>query len=247
MPEPPLLTLSVVIPALDEETDLPRALSSLQNQTRRPSRVIVVDGGSRDRTAEIARDFGATVLKAATRGRGNQTATGIHATTEDIVIVGHADMDFPPDAMDRIRSHLLSHPQCPGGCLGHRFASDGWPYRLIEWFDRRRAAAGESYGDQCQFFRRELLATTGGYPAQPILEDVELSARMRTLGRPAYLNCPVTVSPRRFERVGLVRTLWQNWQFRRVYRRGGSPQPVRSSTDTTRPERTLNDCRHCPR
>jgi rSAM/selenodomain-associated transferase 2 len=221
VPESALLTFAVVIPALNEANGLPLALTSLQQQRVRPDRVIVVDGGSQDRTAEIAQEYGATVLVSAARGRGNQTATGINAATEDVIVVGHADMVFPPDALVRIRCHLLSHPRCPGGCLGHRFATTRWPYRLIEWFDHRRAAAGQSYGDQCQFFRRELLTTADGFPAQPILEDVELAARLRSLGRPAYLNCPVTVSPRRFERLGLVRTLWQNWQFRRAYRRGG--------------------------
>jgi len=221
VPESALLTIAVVIPVLDEENGLPRAMTSLQQQIVPPNCLLVVDGGSRDRTVAIAREYGATVLVSAARGRGNQTATGVNAATEDVVVVGHADMVFPPDALDRIRRHLLSHPRCPGGCLGHRFATDRWPYRLIEWFDHRRAAAGQSYGDQCQFFRRELLTTTGGFPAQPILEDVELSARLRSLGRPAFLNCPVTVSPRRFERLGLVRTLWQNWHFRRAYQRGG--------------------------
>lgn len=221
MPESPLLTLAVVIPVLNEARGLPVALTSLQQQTVRPGGVIVVDGGSWDYTPEIARESGATVLTSEARGRGNQTAAGVNAATQDIVVVGHADMVFPPDALDRIRGHFLSHTRCPGGCLGHRFDSDHWPYRLIEWFDRRRAVAGHSYGDQCQFFRRTALATVGGFPAQPILEDVELSARLRSLGRPAYLDCPVTVSPRRFERLGVVRTLWQNWRFRRAYRRGG--------------------------
>ncbi len=221
MPESPLLTLAVVIPVLNEASGLPATLTSLQQQTVRPDCIIVVDGGSWDSTTEVACESGATVLASAARGRGNQTAAGVNAATEDIVVVGHADMVFPPDALDRIRRHFLSHPRCPGGCLGHRFASDRWPYRLIEWFDRRRAVAGHSYGDQCQFFRRIVLATVGGFPAQPILEDVELSARLRSLGRPVFLDCPVTVSPRRFERLGVARTLWQNWRFRRAYGRGG--------------------------
>lgn len=221
VPDTALLTLAVVIPVLDEENGLPRAMTSLQHQVSPPNRVFVVDAGSRDRTVAVAREYGANVLVSAARGRGNQTATGVNAATEDVVVVGHADMVFPPDALDRIRRHLLSQPRCPGGCLGHRFASDRWQYRLIEWFDRRRAVTGHSYGDQCQFFRRELLAAVGGYPALPILEDVELSTRLRSLGRPAFLDCPVTVSPRRFERLGVARTLWENWRFRRAYRCGG--------------------------
>lgn len=219
--EPRLPTVAVVIPVLDEENGLPQTLNSLRNQSIPPDRVIVVDGGSRDRTVEVARELGAEVLATATRGRGNQAAVGIAAVTEEVVLVGHADMVFPPDALRRIGRHLLEHPGCPGGSLGHRFDSNRWRYRLVEWFDRRRAESGMSYGDQAQFFRREWLDRAGGFPAQSILEDVELSARLRASGRPACLNCPVTVSPRRFERLGLVRALWQNWQVRRAYRRGG--------------------------
>ncbi len=104
-------------------------------------------------------------------------------------------------------------PATLGSLLDQTQAAD----RLIEWFDRRRARRGHSYGDQAQFFRRGLLE----FPAQPIMEDVELAARLRTLGEPAYLDCPVTVSTRRFERLGLLRTLWQNWRYRHAYRRGG--------------------------
>src|SRR5205823_5618203 len=80
---------------------------------------------------------------------------------------------------------------------------------------------GHAYGDQAQFFRRETLDRAGGFPDQPLLEDVELARRLRTLGRPAYLDRPVTVSARRYERLGWPRVLWANWRLRRLYRRDG--------------------------
>ena len=93
--------------------------------------------------------------------------------------------------------------------------------QLIEWADRVRARRGVSYGDQAQFFRREWLARVGGFPDQPIMEDVELSLRLRVLGRPVSLDVPVTVSARRFADRGWWRVLWANWRFRRAYRRRG--------------------------
>ena len=206
---------------LDEETVLPAALASIQIQSHAADRLIVVDGRSRDRTCEIARGFGAQVLVTQTAGRGNQTATGVAAAAEDVVVVGHADMLFPRDGLESVRQYMLDHPECPGGSLGHRFASDRWEFRVLEWFDACWARRGHAYGDQAKFFRRELFATAGGFPAQPILEDVELAARLHALGTPVYLDWPVLVSPRRFERLGMLRTLWQNWRFRRTYRRGG--------------------------
>jgi hypothetical protein len=113
---------------------------------------------------------------------------------------------------------------------------------VLEWFDARRAKRAYSYGDQAQFFRRELLIGAGGFPAQPILEDVELAARLRMLGQPTYLDCPVTVSPRQFERLGMIRTLWQNWHFRRAYRRGGVAA-TRAIFDRYYPPRRTDDDR----
>ena len=88
----------------------------------------------------------------------------------------------------------------------------------MEWFDRRRGRRGMSYGDQAQFFRREALARAEGFPDHPIMEDIELSRRLRLAGRPAFLDLPVTVSARRFERLGVLRVILENWVFRIAYR-----------------------------
>ncbi len=140
---------------------------------------------------------------------------------EDAVLVAHADMRLPADALAAIRTWLAAHPECPGGCLGHRFDRRTFALGVVEWFDSRRARRGESYGDQGQFFRAGPLRSTGGFPDQPIMEDVELNRRLRSLGVPAYLGVPVTVSSRRFERLGWARVLWTNWLLRRRYRRAG--------------------------
>jgi glycosyltransferase involved in cell wall biosynthesis len=216
------LRLAVVVPALNEAPRLPGVLKSLAAQAAPAERVIVADGGSADGTADAARELGVEVLLVAGRGRGGQVAAAVAALAEDVVLVAHADMTFPPAALEAVRRHLAADPACPGGCLGHRFDSPRRVYRLMEWFDRRRAIRGESYGDQAQFFRRTWLDRAGGFPDQPIMEDVELSRRLRQLGRPAYLDLPVVVSPRRFEARGLVGTLWANGRFRRAYRRGGA-------------------------
>jgi glycosyltransferase involved in cell wall biosynthesis len=210
-------TLAVVMPVLNEAAGLPATLESLLAQTEPAERIIVVDGGSGDGTADIARKLGAEVRVAESAGRGNQIGLGVSGAAEDLIVVAHADMIFPRDALATIRRYMQEHPGCPGGSLGHRFDSRRWRYSVVEWFDRRRARRGYSYGDQAQFFRRDLLE----FPAQPIMEDVEFATRLRSLGEPAYLDCPVMASTRRFERLGLLRTLWQNRRYRRSYRRGG--------------------------
>ena len=215
------LTLAVVVPALNEAGTLPGLLASLAAQTAPADRVVVADGGSADDTVALAWDLGAEVVSAPGRGRGGQVAAALGGLTADAVLVAHADMTLPPGALAAIRRWLAGHPACPGGCLGHRFDRRTLALRVVEWFDRRRARRGASYGDQGQFFRPASLAAAGGFPDQPILEDVELSRRLRAVGPPAYLGVPVTVSARRFERDGWARTVWANWRLRRAYDRDG--------------------------
>jgi len=215
------MRIAVVLPALNEAAVLPRSLDSLQNQSRPPARLVVVDGGSSDDTARVAERSGAEVLVVPGRGRGGQIAAGAAACPEEVIVVAHADMIFPAEALAGIQDHLIRHPACPGGCLGHRFDRANRVLRTIEWWDRRRAMRGHSYGDQAQFVRREILARAGGFPDLPLMEDLELSRRLRHLGRPAYLDRPVTVSARRYERVGWARVMWQNWRLRQVYSRLG--------------------------
>jgi glycosyltransferase involved in cell wall biosynthesis len=208
--------LAVVVPALNEAAALPDTLQSLLPQARPAD--LVVDGGSGDDTVAVARRFGVDTLVAEGRGRGGQVASGLAACAEDVVVVAHADMLFPADALAAVEAYLGRHPNCPGGCLGHQFDRPGWAYRAIEWWDRRRAMRGFSYGDQAQFFRRAALE----FPDLPLMEDVELARRLRRIGRPAYLDRPVTVSGRRYERVGWPRAMWANWRLRRLYRRDGA-------------------------
>jgi glycosyltransferase involved in cell wall biosynthesis len=215
------LSLAVVIPSFNEAARLAATLESLRAQSDPPDRVVVVDGGSSDPTSQIAEEAGTELLVERGRGRGGQVAAGVARVSEEVVLVAHGDMLFPPGALAAIRHALTAHPACPGGSLGHSFDSRRWIYRLIERADRMRAIRGTSYGDQAQFFRREWLARASGFPDQPIMEDVELSRRIRALGRPAYLDLPVTVSARRFEERGWWRVLWENWTFRRAYSRRG--------------------------
>jgi rSAM/selenodomain-associated transferase 2 len=212
------VTLAVIVPALNEEQNLPGLFASLERQSAPAERVIVADGGSADGTVAVACRHGARVVSAPGRGRGGQVTAALEQVTEDVVLVAHADMRLPADALAAIRTWLAEHPGCPGGCLGHRFDRRTPVLWLVEWYDRRRAGRGLSYGDQGQFFRRNLLQTAGGFPDQPIMEDVELSRRLQSLGTLAYLDVPVMVSTRRFERLGWARVLWTNWGLRRRYR-----------------------------
>ncbi|MEX0977332.1 MAG: glycosyltransferase family 2 protein [Pirellulales bacterium] len=210
--------MAVIIPTLNEEAALGKTLDSIVPQTTDGDCVIIADGGSVDRTLNLAQSYGATILSVGRRGRGTQIAAALNHVDECIVLIVHADMVVPAGALSAIRRGLDEHPDCPGGCLGHRFDSTSRLLRLTEWWDERRARRGFPFGDQAQFFRRKLLNRQGGFPDQPIMEDVELSRRLRRIGRPIYLDCPTLVSARRFARLGWCRTILANFVLRLVYR-----------------------------
>lgn len=211
-------SVAVLIPTLNEERSLPETLRSLQDQSHPPDRVLICDFASTDGTVAVARHFGVEVVSCPLGGRGNQIARGLEHVREEIVVVAHADMLFPSDAMERICREFSQNPLCPGGCLGHRFDRSSMWLRWVERFDFWRAAKrGIAYGDQAQFFRTSWLQQVGGFPKQRLMEDIELSRRLKKLGRPVYLDCPVTVSARRFQELGLLRTLISNLTFRVVY------------------------------
>jgi rSAM/selenodomain-associated transferase 2 len=212
------MRLAVVIPALNEAKTLAATLDSLCAQKDPLVEIVVVDGGSKDGTPALAEERGVRVIAAPKRGRGCQIAVAVSDISAAVVLVVHADMIVPPHALSLIREKLLAEPTCPGGCLGHRFNSPRRIYRWIEWWDRRRARKGCSYGDQAQFFCRALLQSQGGFPDQPVMEDIEFCRRLARLGRPAYLDAPVIVSTRRFERRGWLKTVLSNWWLRLVYR-----------------------------
>ncbi len=215
------MRIAVIIPTLNEEAALGKTLESIMPQTADGDRVIVADGGSTDRTRELASRHGATVMPLDCRGRGTQIVQALRAVDACVILVLHADMIVPAGALSAIRQALVERPECPGGCLGHRFDSSSRLLRLTEWWDRHRARRGISYGDQAQFFRREMLDRQGGFPDQPIMEDVELSRRLRCLGNPVYLDHPALVSARRFTQLGWCRTILANCMLRIVYRMFG--------------------------
>lgn len=214
------IDLALVVPTLNEREHLPRLLESAFNQTEPFDDVIIADGGSSDGTPSLAASAGARVVHS-TPGRGIQVAAAVKQMTAKAILVLHADVRCDRRTAETIRRHLVDNPNSPGGCLGHRFDCRSLLVRMVEIADRRRARRGVSYGDQGQFFRRDLLDRVGGFPAMPIMEDVELSQRLQRLGMPAYLDLPVLCSRRGFERLGVFGTVLRNHRLRKLYRDRG--------------------------
>jgi rSAM/selenodomain-associated transferase 2 len=191
-------SLTIVVPVLNEASILENCLGSVGRMSPRPDELIVVDGGSTDGTCEIASRLGATVISTE-RGRGRQIAAGAWAARSEVVLVLHADCEVLPDTGSRIFAALNARPETIGGAVGQRFSPDALGLDMIECLNEVRALFfGLSFGDQGQFFRRAAVMAWGGFPPLPLMEDVELSLRLRAAGPTVYLGSGLVCSGRRW-------------------------------------------------
>ena len=214
--------LSIVVPALDEAPNLERLLPDLVARCSRDE-VIVVDGGSRDASAEVVRRFPTVRLIESPRGRARQMNAGAAAARGDALLFLHADTALPDGATSAI-ARALADPAVVGGRFDVRFTSSRWPFRVIAAFmNRRSRLSGISTGDQAIFVTRGAFAALGGYPDIPLMEDIELTRRLKRLGTLASLDLRVTTSSRKWERDGILRTVLLMWSLRFLYFCGVSP------------------------
>lgn len=196
------MKIAVVIPAVDEAQTITAAVESASVPG---VDVLVVDGGSRDGTPELARAAGARVL-ACERGRARQLRAGVEATGGEAVLLLHADSRLAPGWVDGVQD-ALADPSVVGGAFRLRFDDAHPGFRLLEWGVRLRVALfGLPYGDQAIFARRRVLDAVGGVPEVPLMEDVDLVRALRRQGRLRVLPLPVWTSGRRHRAGGLLRT-----------------------------------------
>lgn len=201
-------SLTVVIPALDEEENIGDAIESAHAVG--DVDIIVADGGSHDRTLEVARARGARVVSANGRGRAAQMNAAAARARGDILLFLHADSRLPAGFAREAR-RILAHPGVAAGAFRLGIADPARRYRWIEALvDFRARALGLPYGDQALFMKRGLFERLGGFDEQPILEDVDMIRRLRRCGRVVIADSTVTTAARRWQNLGIVRTTLLN-------------------------------------
>jgi rSAM/selenodomain-associated transferase 2 len=216
------MRLAIVIPALDEAANLSWLLPDLARGCP-GAEIVVVDGGSRDDTAAVvARQPGPRLLASA-RGRALQMNHGARATEGDTLLFLHADTRLPDGAAGAIEQ-TLAEPGVVAGRFDVRFDNERPLFRVIAWFmNTRSRASGICTGDQAIFVRRADFEAVGGYPDIPLMEDIELSRRLKRRGRLRALRLRVTTSARKWEREGPLRTIGLMWALRFLHFCGVAP------------------------
>jgi rSAM/selenodomain-associated transferase 2 len=222
------MTISVIIPTLNEERNLPRTLACLDASTF--LEIIIVDGGSTDGTLNLAQQSCARTANAriitAPQGRARQMNEGAIASQGETLLFLHADTQLPSQAA-RIVELALASPDAVGGRFDVRFDSpSAWGQVISAFMNRRSRLTGIATGDQALFVRRQVFELLGGFSEIPLMEDIEFSRRLQQAGRFVALQNTVVTSFRRWDAQGPLTTILLMWTLRFLYWTGVSPHTL---------------------
>ena len=211
--------VSFVIPVLNEEGAVADLLRDLR-QRYPHSQLIVVDGGSRDRTVALALPLCDQLLLMAT-GRARQMNLGGQVACMPYVCFLHAD-SRPGVSASALEAYLVARPAW--GFCRVRLSGERLPFRIIEWFmNQRSRITAVATGDQMVFVQKTVFDESGGFDDIPLMEDVAYCKRLRRLQAPVIIEAPVLTSSRRWEESGVVPTVLRMWLLRLAYFLGVAP------------------------
>ncbi len=214
------MKISVVIPVINEFNQIRQSIALAWQAGA--DEVVVVDGGSTDRTRELAIEMNC-VFEESISGRAVQMNRGAAVAVGDVLLFLHADNSLAPGACDQIRELFRTTEHKFGG-FRQEIQSQSNAFRWIELGNETRLVRqGLIYGDQAMFINRDLFEQLGGFPEIELMEDFKFSISLRKFGKPALLDGPTLVSARRWERNGWIRQTILNWSLSFAFRMGASP------------------------
>lgn len=184
--------------------------------------VLLIDGGSTDASVLLAQAAGLEVL-ASDLGRAHQMNAGAAYSQGELLLFLHADCHLPKGFPESLLVPMARSNRCWGRfnvTLEGRSKLLPIIASLMNW---RSSLTGIATGDQGIFVRRATFERLGGFPNQPLMEDIELSRKLLKHSRPVCLKTRLTTSGRRWDERGALRTIWLMWQLRWAYWRGANP------------------------
>lgn len=228
-PDAPHL-ISIIIPVLNEEPGIAATLCELEPIARRPDvEIIVSDGGSGDGTVTTIEKFNfAQAVLCQQANRGFQMNQAARMAKGDILFFLHADVKLPKDAIESV-SKAMANDGISGGCFQIRFPTDlSLSLQMVAWgINLRTRLFKTATGDQAIFVRRKVFNEIGGYKTYPLMEDIALFSQMKRLGKVAVLDEKVEISPRRWLKYGVWRTVMLMYLLRFGYWLGVHPEKLK--------------------
>ena len=219
------MRLAIIIPVLDEAATIEAALARLAPLRARGATVIVVDGGSNDGTPANAAPQADRVI-ASPRGRALQMNAGARdaaAAGADVLLFLHADTQLPAEA-DRVVLRELANSDRCWGRFDVRLDAAGWSLRMVEsLMNWRSRLTGIATGDQAIFVERSAFLALDGFAALPLMEDIDFCRRAKRLSAPVSLRERVVTSARRWQQLGVWRTVALMWWLRLAFFFGADP------------------------
>jgi rSAM/selenodomain-associated transferase 2 len=223
------MRISVIIPARNEAAVISQTLASLQPLREEGHQLILVDGGSEDGTPGLAQPLVDRLLTAPA-GRASQMNAGAAIASGDLLWFVHADTRIPPHAAQLILGSTGETDRW--GRFDVRLSGQHPLLRIVERaMNLRSRVTGIATGDQGIFVERRLFEQVGGFSDIPLMEDIDLSKRLRTIKRPACLRQSLVASSRRWERRGILRTIALMWTLRLAWSVGVPPERLAAIYD----------------
>jgi len=215
--------VAVIVPVFNEARVLPSLIGQLQHLNI--DELIIVDGGSTDATCNLLAQSGLRWV-VSKPGRALQMNAGASICNSDILVFIHADTVISSSHISRLRE-VMRDADAVGGRFDVRLTGNRAVFRMIAFFINLRSRLSHiCSGDQCLFVRRSVFEGLGGFPDQPLMEDIEFSKQLKRLGRVICLRDTVTTSSRRWEHNGVTRTIMLMWKLRLLYWLGVSPEKL---------------------
>ncbi len=230
--------LSIIIPTLNEAQSISATLDALR-RVHGNIEIIIVDGGSDDRTVEIARQNGTQVIMSE-RGRGLQMNSGACIARGAALLFLHADTIAPPNAAELIAEALARDAGIAGGNFGIRFDGNRRAARFLTWLYPKLEKLGLCYGDSGIFVRASAYRQIGGFKSFPIFEDLDFVRRLGRCGSMVHLPVAVVTSSRRFESRSFAFTFARWSILQGLYWVGISPRVLNQLYAPVRTTRTRN-------
>ena len=220
-----MIRISVIIPTLNESDSIESTLERLKPFRMDDHEVIVVDGGSQDETIKLA-TFGADKIINSAPGRARQMNMGASRASGDVLWFLHADTLVPGNAAQSILE-ALTNKEMQWGRFDIRLSGKPFLLRIVErLMNMRSRITGIATGDQGIFVRRETFESIGGFKPIPLMEDLDISKRLKKLSRPCNLDENLITSSRRWEQNGILRTVFLMWRLRLAYTLGVRPEKL---------------------